>query len=286
MGAGGSYRIWTAKSDGTILNYSSSAVPDPADPQAVNIYFGVDPQAPQPPPKEQIDLQVEIGRVLDAATKLYRAGSSSQPDSFRLVYVRLFRLAQLGLEGKDASAELARGGLNAVIADLIDNEEARVKNGHLALLGRTAFNFIVLFLIAYLLLRVFNGDVASRLLTMLRIDGSVAANFMMLWVGCFVGTWLSYGIRTTTFTLADLTSADSERLLPHFRLLFSGLLTMVLGLLFVHGIIEVKIGNYAITDVASSPVLALIVGVFCGISEIALPATVSKRAAAFVETLK
>jgi hypothetical protein len=61
---------------------------------------------------------------------------------------------------------------------------------------------------------------------------------------------------------------------------------MLLGIAFVLARIEVKIGHFPITDIATRPMLAFIVGVFCGISELAFPGSVVKRASDFVGSLK
>ena len=92
--------------------------------------------------------------------------------------------------------------------------------------------------------------------------------------------WLSYGIRTTRFALSDLMATDSDKLQPSMRLVFAGTLTMILGLLCAMGVVELKIGGYALTRIASSPMLAFLVGTFCGISELTLPTSISERAAA------
>lgn len=292
MATVGSYRIWTADRDGGVVD-----VPDPSDseknpypipgnPAAVDIYFGLDSTAPQPPSKEQGELQGEIEKVLSAVRRLYLPSNGGADGKFRRYYVRLFRLAQLGLEGADASPEVAKSALATVTRDLIDDEASRVKNGHLMELGRVALKFSVPFAAAYIVLTLVDLAWLQPYLAKLGIARTTAANFMLLWVGCFLGVWLSYGIRTATVTLADLTNTDSDRLLPHMRLAFAGALTMVLGMLFVLGIVEVKLGTFVVTRIAEDAMLAFIVGVFCGISEVSLPAVASKRATAFVGDLK
>jgi hypothetical protein len=109
---------------------------------------------------------------------------------------------------------------------------------------------------------------------------------IMLWVGCFFGVWLSYGIRTSAFTLTDLTLTDNDRLLPVIRLLFAGNLTMILGIMFILGVVQISLGNYSLTDFSVRPMLAFLVGAFCGISELLLPATVAKRASDFIAKSK
>jgi hypothetical protein len=288
----GSYKIWPADGSGNLVDppdFNSPAekkFPNPSLPEAADIYFGIDATGPQPPPKDQGELQGEIERVLNAVQRLYLSDGTAPQPRFRRYYVRLFRLAQLGLEGPDASPEVAKGALATVKRDLIDDEAGRVKNGHLIRLGLAAAWFSVPFVLLYVLLALFSTTDSDNVLLGLGVQRATAANFMVLWVGCFLGVWLSYGIRTSTITIEDLTTTDSDRLLPHVRLLFAGALTMLAGMLFVLGIVEVKIGPFATSKISTDPALAFIVGIFCGISEAGLPGMASRRAAAFIADLK
>jgi hypothetical protein len=160
-----------------------------------------------------------------------------------------------------------------------------VKNGHLSRLGRTAALFALPFAFVYGVIAAPIGWV-ERMLQALAIAPDWAQSFMLLWIGCFLGVWLSYGIRTAVFTLKDLTSTDSDRLLPHLRLAFAGACTMVLGLLFALGVVDIRIAGYPITAITKEPALAFLVGVFCGISELTLPSTIASRASAFVAEIK
>lgn len=202
---------------------------------------------------------------------------------FRSYYARLFRLAQLGLEGDSVSPEIARSALLAVADNLIEDEAGRVKNEHLRLLGKTALVLSMPFVLLYLVLGFIPPDSwAAKALLSVGIQRAVLASFMILWVGCFLGVWLSYGIRTSVPTLADLTTTDVDRLLPAIRLLFAGSLTMILGIMFLLGVIRISLGTYSITDFATNPTLAFLVGYLCGISELLLPATIAKRANDFI----
>ena len=284
----GSYKVLTADKDGSLIH--PEAEPNPAIPEAVDIYFGLDSTAPQPPPKEQIDLQGEIGKVLRTIQRLYLETSSAtavaHDEKFRIYYSRLFRLSQLGLEGPSAAPDIAKGALDVVTADLIDDEAGAVKNGHMKELGRCAALFSVPFFLLYGALRFAADGALAPALAKLDVNSAILANFGLLWAGCFIGVWLSYGVRTTVFSLADLTMPDSDRLVPKIRLVFAGTLTMILGISFVLGFIEIKIGSFPITDIGTRPMLAFIVGVFCGISELALPGSVAKRASDFIGKLK
>ena len=163
----GSYKIWTADKAGTQLDWppkDATARPDPSVAEAVQIYFGLPPDVPQPPPKDQADLHSGIAKVLRAIQILFaddnKEPTPAQKAKFRLYYVRLFRLAQLGLEGPGAGAgatSVATSALASVTADLIDDEAGHVKNNHLKVLGRVALLLSLPFAFFYLFLRCVAG---------------------------------------------------------------------------------------------------------------------------------
>ncbi len=284
----GAYCIWTAEDDGSPLLLDTDGKklehPQPRDVRAVEIYFGI--LDGPPPPADQVELQGSIEKLLAAVRQLYLDSQPPKPDRFRRYYVRLFQLAQLGLEGANPPTAMVATALEALTQELIDDEAARVKNGHLRLLGGWVVQYGLYGLYAYVVLSLMPAPLAALLRERMALDCGQAANFMLLWVGCFIGVWLSYGIRTAQFTLADLTRTDSDRLQPQFRLLFIGTLTMLLGLLFSLGIVELKLGTYAVSDIVRQPMLALLIGTFCGISEAALPGSLAQKATAFVGGVK
>lgn len=264
---------------------------DPARPEAVDIYFGVRSDVPGPIPKDQVDLQDKVQKVLRTVQVLYR-GHDPQSErnrrQFRNYYLRLYRLAQVGLEGESVSPDIAAGALAIATADLIDDEASNVKRKHMCILGEKASTASAGCLAVYVFLRLASAywTPVTHFLTILGIDASLLANFMLLLIGCFVGVWLSYGIRTTTFTLSDLTIMDADRLTPVIRLVFAGILTVILGIIFTIPLVEVTIGQTSVTSIGTYPILAFVVGCFCGISELALPAVVAKRASDFIQNIR
>jgi len=295
----GSFTLWPYDEDNKPIKLPNPIPPppapqpvaDPSDPKAVEIYFGVPLGAPKPAPKEQLDLQEKIQKVLRAIQILYpqsTASTAKQQKQFRNYYIRLFGVGQLGLEGTDVSTDIANAALDSTIADLIDDEAGHVKEKHLVLLGGNALVAGVVCLALYFALCLIAAYVptASTFLLTLNINARLLANFMLLLTGSFVGVWLSYAIRTTTFTLSDLTVTDSDRLTPAIRLIYAGWLTIVLGIVFALPLVEFKVGNFPVTDVAGYPMLAFVVGCFCGISELTLPTAVAKRASDFIQNIK
>jgi len=288
----GAFTVWTVDTSGALLNPPTPgnppAIPDPGNPAATDIYFGINVAAGKTPSKDEVELQIEISKVLGVLQRLYRNGAAPAAGGlkFRMYYVRLFRLAQLGLEGPQGSEEIAKAALAMVAADIIDDEAGRIKNGHMKSLGYCAAAFCVLFLVLFVLLKLPALAPMQAWLAAFDMNAQTVANFMLLWVGCFVGVWLSYGVRTTTLSISDLVVTDSDRLIPAIRLIFAGVLTMLLGLTFVLGLVEIKLGSFSITDIGTRPMLAFLVGVFCGLSELVLPAAVAKRASDFIGKLK
>jgi hypothetical protein len=141
-------------------------------------------------------------------------------------------------------------------------------------------------MLLYVLLHLLPDSLLGPWLKDLDIDTHLLSCFLLLWIGCFAGVWLSYGIRKTTFSLADLTRSDDDRLEPQIRLVFAGLLTMLIGMLFALGLVELSVGSVSLTDITTSPLLAFLVGAFCGISELALPVSLGKQATRFIENVK
>jgi|KBSMisStandDraft_5_1062788.scaffolds.fasta_scaffold117916_4 hypothetical protein len=248
----------------------------PTADDAVSLSFQIDGTVTSPP-QDQLELKRDIERTLDALTRLYL--KDGQKAKFRPYYVQLAALAVLGLAGPNASPEIARKALDSLTGQLIDDEGARIKNGHIRRLGALAALFSVPCLVAYVILRAIDpaGHVGDFLLS-LGVDATALSSFMLLWVGCFLGVVLSYGVRTTTMTLSDLVNVDADRLLPGIRLLFAGAFTAVLGILLVLGVVEIKVGSLSSHDLVHSPMVAFLIGTLCGVSELTLPGAVAKKA--------
>ena len=285
----GAYTVWVAGGDGQPLDVPSltnpDRQPDPGRPDALDIYFGLNDSA-TPPARELIDLQLSVDKVLRACQRLYLQSNPAQEQKFRIYYTRLFRIAQLGLEGTTPVPDVANIVVAAIAADLVSDEAGNIKNAHLLKLGNYALMYSVPALLLYFVLRMLPHGFLAASLMALAVSPQFLSCFLILWVGCFTGVWLSYGIRKTTFTLADLTTADGDHLAPQIRLVFAGLLTMLIGMLFGLGLVEMKVGSVSLTSITSSPMLAFLVGAFCGISELTLPASLGNRATTFVQSIK
>jgi len=248
------------------------------DSTAVAIYFAIDDTV-RDTATEQLDLKSEIEGVLHVLQRLFLDGTPSAGEAkFRRYYLQLLELTDTGLVGANAAPEVARRALRSLTSELIDDEGGRVKNGHISMLASKALAFSLPCLLGYIGLR-FAGGCFVVALAKLAIEPVIASCFLLLWIGCFVGVVLSYGLRSTTMNLDDLINTDSDKLIPSIRLLYAGTLTMLLGMFMLMAEMKIVIGSISSLQIGGNPMFAFLVGVLCGISESTLPATISKKAA-------
>ena len=255
-----------------------------SDPQAVDISFHIDTSVATPP-QDQLQLKRDVEYMLRGLDRLFLKPGALRETDFRPYYVQLVKLAQLGLAGPNVAPDIARRALDGLTSELIDNEGTRVKNANLLALARWAAIFSGPCLVVYALLRLGGtGPWIGGVFKQLHIDPQMLSCFMLLWLGCFLGVVLSYGVRTTTLTLTDVAMGEADKLLPQSRLLFAGALTMIVGILLVLQVIELKIGAaVSSADLAAYPMLAFVIGSFCGLSELALPGAVARKAGDVVD---
>jgi len=275
----GSFKILIADEDGNEIRTSTaSAEPDPSNKLARRIVFETDPNGPQPPAGEQIELQVKIEQVLLAARTVYPVGKRLAESKFRLHFYGLFNAARWGLEDVVATDEAERE-INRIEASLLEEVTGPIKNAHLTSLALWGTVMSIPFVVVYLVLHLFSSKGLLETLQLLGVDRNVLANFMLLWIGCFIGVCLSYSFRRVVPSLADLITPDDDYLRPRIRLLFAATLTMLLALFSVVGLIDIQVGTYTLSQVASNATLAFVVGAICGFSELVLPDSICKKVA-------
>jgi hypothetical protein len=109
--------------------------------------------------------------------------------------------------------------------------------------------------------------------------------FLLAAAGAAIGTWISFAIRRLDLPFEDLALLEEQSLEPPFRILFVTALTLIVCLLFWNGAVNIEIGNLKTGPefFKHNGTIALLIGVFGGLSERALATAVSGRAAAFVK---
>jgi hypothetical protein len=183
----------------------------------------------------------------------------------------IFKLADIARMGTAAPGRVrfANSLLEGFKSDFVSLEGDFVKNRYVEKLGTHALAIGTLFWLPYVVLdlfRVHHGFFHTY------------KSFLLLAAAACAGTWLSFSLRRVTLGFADLANLEEDRLKPTMRLLFVIGLTWVIALFIAARIIDFKIGEVPLTaNLLHSGLIAVLMGVVCGISERALASVVSKR---------
>jgi hypothetical protein len=226
----------------------------------------------------QQKLHLEVEKALVVIRKLF----ADNPLELESYFNQLLTLAQAGLVPENAQPQISLNALLQLKNEVVDKKSGEIKNSYFKLLGIQALKLgagpLVLALFLKFAFYCYGSVDALKNL-------STFANFLLLWSGCMLGIWLSFGARKTILSFAELTTIEEDRLEPLMRLLFAGAIAMVFSLLFYKQAISVNFGTISSKEIGTDPLVALIFGVFLGLSEQILGKKITKRAASLFENL-
>lgn len=246
--------------------------PREADDGTPDIHFRVcRPDAPQ----DQRDLKAEAERALIIVKALYR----KEPDRRKLneAVAKLLALCQVGLVGPNASPSVATAALRVFEADILEREAGPVKNQYMRKLGIWALVFAASGILLYLMYR----HVQFMPFDEFRRYRNVA----LVWSGAMAGAWASFASRNVKISFADLAALEEDRIEPQLRLIFTGVLTSILALIFITGVADVQVGAFKASALSTSGSIALLLGAFAGLAEKALPSAVMSRATSVISAV-
>lgn len=240
---------------------------DQQDPQ--DIHFETLPDADAGPiPQDQLDLKDDVERTLTVLRAIFPEGDVRFGGYFR----QLLSLAQTGLVGEHANAIVGKQALSSLKNDITIREGGRIKNKYMRMLGIRALVLGSPALAVALALHLLPG----------RYD--FLQNFLGLWAGCCAGVWLSFGTRKNVLQFEDLAIPEEDRMEPAVRLIFAGLLTIILGLAFSLDALNIEVGNASASKITEDFRLAVLVGALCGVGERMLSTRVTQLASSLLET--
>lgn len=217
-------------------------------------------------PEEQLKLRDEV----DNAQTSIRMMFINEPEKFEEYFKSLLSLAQLGLVGSSANPSLASRALSSLKHEILAREGGRIKNQYMRELGKAA----LIFGLPVLLLGVLIHQFASNMATLL--------SYLFLWVGSMAGVWLSFGSRKIELKFEELNVLEKDRLNPSIRLIFAGLLTIVIGLLISTEAVVFELGGLSTKQFETNIQIPLLIGIFCGLSEQVLSTKVAQHASDFL----
>jgi len=249
---------------------------DSATNRKIGIVFKVK-QVDTQPPEDQTTLMLALEQVVTTLNALFPSG-----DGNHARYLEdAFTLASVGLVGDTAYPETASRALESLKEGILLNEAGRVKNSHLLNLGKWALCFAAA---AVLLGAAAHGLELSRWRGSVRF--ALIGQFCYAWAGAMAGTWVSFGWRKAQFRFDDLGRPEADYLWSSTRLIFTGLQTLIVGLLLSLGVVNVNFGQITTASFAQSVEMALLVGLLCGFTEQTLPSAIAKQASSLLQSIK
>ena len=216
------------------------------------------------------DLQLELRDQIDSALTTIRILFADQHERFDEYFRPLLSLAQLGLVGKSANPSLAQRALDSLKFEIVSREGGAIKNGYMKKLGQASLLLGLPAIFLGILIREYTTDLDTL------------GCFLFLWSGCMAGVWLSFGARKIQISFDELGILEQDRLSPAIRLVFAGLLTMIIGLLVATEAVVLQLGDFSTANLMTDIKVQLLIGSLCGISEQALSSKVSQHAKDFL----
>lgn len=239
------------------------------NPEKTEIIFEINVEEGVEIPDEQQNLVMDIANSLSIIDLLY----TSNTISFNKAFQQLFYISKTGLEGNKAQPSLAIKALIQFKKEIVDRESGRIKNQYLKKLGIRAFilsiPILILSLVMFLLPLHFHQLNFP--------EWKVSANMMILWSGTMIGVWLSFAISRTLIGFDDLAIIEKDRLEPTLRLLFTGILSLIFGFLFMLNAFEIKLGGLSSQNIVSDPTTAFLIGTILGLNEKIVGNTLTKK---------
>lgn len=222
-------------------------------------------------PVEQQDLVTEISGVLNDLKILYKG----RQDELNKRFKELAGIARIGVLSGDIKIQpkMSKRSLSQLKLEILQKESGRIKNSYMKELGIKALLIALVLLLLYLILQF----------APICWNTVIFQNFLLLVVGTVTGVWLSYGIRKKELDFEDLIIIEKDRLEPLLRLIFTALIAVIFGLLFLVEFVSIDIGKFSTKNLDTSGLTALVLGCLLGLSENVIGLKLGNKASSFLD---
>lgn len=216
------------------------------------------------PSSNQLILKGDIEKALVVLQNIFKDDNKS----YMQYFFQILSLAQAGLAGANANPVVALQALANLKYDIVVKMSGIIKNKYMIKLGIYSIAFCLFFVLISFVSYYNNWS---------------STIYLILIASSMPGVWLSFGARKTQLSFENLHIIEEDRLEPVIRLSFAGLLTLIIGLLFSLGVVNIELGSISTFDINSDFRVTVLIGLLCGFSEQVLSEKVKKYA---VELLK
>lgn len=218
-------------------------------------------------PQEQLDLKSAVETALTVIKHVFATDATLLNEYVK----RLLSLSQAGLVGPEASTQVANAALLSLENEILARKAGPAKNAYMKKLGKWALGFGFAAAGIRYVADMWPFIFWDRLVPF--------SNVLFVWLGCMVGAWLSFATRKVDLKLTDLISIEDDRVEPSLRLVYVGLIAIVLTGFVTAGVVDIKIGGFSSGDIVKSGLAATVFGAICGFAEKVIGSSVLSRAA-------
>lgn len=202
-------------------------------------------------PEDQENLYFEIEDANNVIKSLIKTDDSIK----RKYFDRLLVLSQVGLIGETAQPKLALKSLDKLKEEIVLSEGQRIKNQYMMQLGITGLIMSAIAITFYFIIETnFKGLVNLNM-------------FFITWIGAMMGAFVSFGARKSKITFQQLSILEEDMMTPTIRLIFVGILSLILLLFLNSKVISITIGEIKTGQVYKTRTLQMIVGIIAGLFE-------------------
>jgi hypothetical protein len=226
---------------------------------------------------ERLNLLIEIEKTEYKLEEIYDRGFKED------YYDQLFRIAKNSFDESFATKRLEAFKEKIVLKDGDGLNNKRIKY-----FGLEAIKLSTIALVLYNVLLILsflpfeNCQFLSGLSNLKTLYAEF--NLLILFVGSMVGIWFSFVLRKQTLRFDDLISFDEDRMMPRVRLLFTGLLSTFVGLVFITKIIDIKVSDLSVDDFLGNShggLKFLLLGVVLGLNDLLLGKFIQNKTSQF-----
>jgi hypothetical protein len=216
-------------------------------------------------------------------TRLFEGTATDADDRIRKLHheflKKLHTVAVIGLELD--FVDVAKSTLAELRAEFFALEAGRLKSAHSNGLAAVAFIGSFILLLAYGIISLDGCYDPGKCTNSWFFEHK---NFLLAACGAAIGAWASFANRQITFQFEDLMMLEERAILPAMRILFVVVLALAACLLFWNSALTIEIGDLSTKaeTFRGSGTVAVLIGLFCGLSERALATAIVGRAEAFV----
>jgi hypothetical protein len=271
------------------------AVKDPKNEGSILFFTPEDWQGGEVP-ADQLELVTEFDNFADI---LRRRFLPKHQEALTRHYDRLLGTAQAAFNGPDPKLAVGKRALEQHRLELVAEEGGAIKSEQFRRMVLAAAIVTLLIWVAAIVIRISIDSATVRgwvttaptdktiLLKSVQWTNTFTPIHLAIFLtGALIGLCVSFYVRNPNITFEQLRSPEADLTPPWLRVVGVTILSVILALLFQKRVIGISIADISTEKLNEDALSAFIVGVCCGLGEVALVKKVVDFAAYFMAQVK